>query len=325
MIDLLGIGNAIIDVVSMVDDEQFAELELVRGSMTLIDGEQAATLRSTIVPELYASGGSVANSIFCCANLGGRCKFIGKVADDELGDEFAHDLADASVDYDTVRLTTGMPTAQSYVFVTPDAQRTFCTYLGATTQLAQSDYGSQSASEAKAILIEGYLWDSPLSLDLIEQSAKDGRSANAIVALSLSDPFLVDRHRALLQNFVASHANAVIANEMEAERLHETTGLDETLEAIASDVDLCVVTRGSLGSVAVANGERLECEAVPADKVVDTTGAGDAYAGGFFCGVTRGDSIADSMALASKVASKTVSFVGARPRRGCRFPTKGEQ
>ena len=311
-IEILGVGNAIVDCVALIDDDQLAAMGLVPGSMTLIDEAQVARFQSALRPKDHISGGSVANSVFCCSKMGVRCKFIGKVANDALGDQFAADLADASVAYETQRLKSGMPTAQSYVFVTPDAQRTFCTYLGATTQLTLQDYDGQAVREAQVALIEGYLWDSQLSLGLVDQLANEARRHNTLIAISLSDPMLVDRHRPQLQQFVRSHADIVVANESEAQSLFETSALSDSLEAIGSLVDLCVITRGAQGSVAAANGECFSCDAIEVNAVVDTTGAGDAYAGGFLYAMTRGEPVPDCMHVGSQAAARTVTVVGAR-------------
>ncbi len=311
-IEILGIGNAIVDCIALIDDDAFAAMGLVPGSMTLIEPDEAARLQSEYRRVERVSGGSVANTMFCCAELGARCQFIGKVADDALGDKFAEDLGDASVAYRTPRLQSGVPTAQSYIFVTPDAQRTFCTYLGATTRLTRDDLDAPSLREASAVLIEGYLWDSPHSVELIGDVAGDARASGTRIAVTLSDALLVDRHRPALQHFVETHADIVIANEDEAANLYQSATLAESVEALRDRVDLCVITCGAQGSIAVVNGEEYSCSAVKVKTAVDTTGAGDAYAGGFLYAMTRGKPIPECMRIGSVTAARTVQVIGAR-------------
>lgn len=312
-LDVVGVGNAIVDVLASVDDAFIEEQGFDKGVMTLIDGDQAEAIYARMGPAVEMSGGSVANTIAGIASLGGRCGFIGRVRDDQLGEIFRHDVRALGVRYETPPATAGKPTARCFVFVTPDAQRTMMTFLGASTQLAPEDVDPALIRSAAVTYLEGYLWDDPNAKAAMVGAAEAAHGGGGRVALSLSDPFCVDRHRVEFLDLIASHVDIVFANEKEAESLFEIEGVDVAAGRLAELVEVAVVTRGPKGSIAMSNGERVEVAAEPIAKVVDTTGAGDLYAAGFLYGLTRGRDLGHCARLGGLAAAEAISHMGARP------------
>lgn len=317
-IDVLGIGNAMVDILCSVEDQELRHKGLTKGSMTLIDNEMRASLDSVVKPIFRQSGGSVANSVVHVAELTGRSQYIGKVANDSTGKQFIEDMAASGVIFESTVLDSDASTGRCFVFVTPDGQRTMCTYLGACANLTIDDVDVAAIRQAKSLLIEGYLWSSRSAKEMILKSAEIAHESETLVAFSLSDPFLVDSHRSELQDFVHNDVDILFGNELEMEQLHETRGLSETIDALKPVVDHLVITRGEHGSVVVSADEVFTNNATSIAKVVDTTGAGDAYAGGYLYGFAQGFSVAQCMSIASNLAGRVVGHFGGR-----NFDSKG--
>ncbi len=311
-IDVLGIGNAIVDILCLAQDSDLQDMSLDKGMMTLVDDETVAQLKETATVDSMQSGGSVANSIAHLSALGGRGQFIGKIANDQVGDKFRQEMDELAIRFQTSPVESHTSTGCCHIFVTPDAQRTMCTYLGASGLLTPDDLDSEAVSQASVVLIEGYLWDLPDSVDLMFETVRVANRSQTLVALSLSDPMLVERHRDRLQNFVRDHVNILFANELEAQQLYESESWEKSEKSVNKFVDHTVVTRGDQGSVVTVDGTTHNCRADPVPKVVDTTGAGDAYAAGYLYGLTRKWSVERRMKLASKVAARTISHMGGR-------------
>jgi sugar/nucleoside kinase (ribokinase family) len=311
--DVLGIGNAIVDVIAHAD-EAFLEREaLVKGTMALIDVERAEALYRLMGPATEASGGSTANTMAGLASLGGRGAFIGKVRDDLLGEVFRHDLTAQGVRFDTPPATSGPATARCLILVTPDGQRTMNTYLGACAELGPNDIETDIVRAAQVTYLEGYLFDPPLAQQAFRRAAAIAHGAGRKVALSLSDPFCVDRHRAAFRELVAGHVDILFANEAEICSLYETGEFAAAAAAARGEVAFAVLTRSARGSVILAAGQEYEVRAAPVARVVDSTGAGDLYAAGFLYGLTRGLALPTCGAIGSLCAAEIISHIGARP------------
>ncbi len=311
--DVVGIGNTIVDVVANADDAFLEAEAITKGAMTLIDGPRAEALYAAMGSANEVSGGSAANSLAGLAALGARSAFIGKVRDDQLGRIFRHDIAAAGVDFDTTPATDGAPTARCLIFVTPDAQRSMGTMLGACTQLGPEDVDADKIAAAKVTYLEGYLWDPPLAKEAFLKAARIAHEAGREVALSLSDPFCVDRHREEFRHLVDGHVDLLVANEVEICSLYQVATFDEALQAVRGRCAVAALTRSEKGSVVLGGGEVHVVDAVPVDRVVDTTGAGDLYAGGFLYGYTAGRSLHDCGRIGAIAAAEVISHFGARP------------
>lgn len=311
--DVVAIGNAIVDVVAGAEEAFLAAESLTKGAMTLIEAPRAEALYGCMGPGLEMSGGSAANSMVGLAGLGGRGAFIGKVADDQLGAIFRHDIRAAGVSFDTPAAPDGPPTGRCLVFVTPDAQRTLCTMLGAASELAPEDVDEAVVSAAKVTYLEGYLWDRPRAKEAFLKAAQLAHRAGQEVALSLSDPFCVDRHRSEFRELVDGPVDLLFANEAEARSLYRVESFDAALQAVRGRCRLAVLTRSEKGCVILADGEVHVVDAEPAERVVDTTGAGDLFAGGFLYGHTRGRSPFDCGRIGAIAAAEVISHYGARP------------
>ncbi len=311
-IDVLGIGNAIVDILCLAQDSDLQEMSLDKGMMTLVDDESVRQLKETATVDSMQCGGSVANSISHLSALGGRGQFIGKIANDQVGDNFRQEMDELAIKFQTSPVDSHTSTGCCYIFVTPDAQRTMCTYLGASGLLTPDDLDTEAVSQASVVLIEGYLWDLPDSVDLMFETVRVANRCQTLVALSLSDPMLVERHRDRLQKFVRDHTDILFANELEAQQLYESESWEKTEKSVNKLVDHTVVTRGDRGSVVTVDGTTYIRQADPVAKVVDTTGAGDAYAAGYLYGFTRNWSVERCMDLASEVAAGTISHMGGR-------------
>lgn len=312
-LDVVGIGNAIVDVLSESDDGFIAERELPKGAMTLIDAHRAEEIYSAMGPAREASGGSVANTVAGIASLGGRAGFIGKVRNDQLGGIFRHDIQSIGVVYDTPPARSGPPTARCLVLITPDAQRTMCTYLGASVELEANDLDEALLQSAKITYLEGYLWDAPAAKRAFEEAAEAAHAAGRKVALSLSDPFCVERHRDSFRDLVDGHIDILFANETEIRSLYEVDNFDAALQAVRGRCEVAALTRSEKGSVILSGDEMHVVDAWPVGKVVDTTGAGDLYAAGFLYGYARGHGLYDCGRIGAICAAEIISHIGARP------------
>lgn len=311
--DVVGIGNAIVDVLAHADDAFLAQHALAKGAMTLIDAATAEKLYAAMGPGLECSGGSAANTIAGLASAGGAAAFIGKVRDDQLGQVFAHDIRAAGVAFQTAPAPRGAPTARCLIFVTPDAQRTMQTYLGASVGLGPDDIDPKMIAESKVVYLEGYLWDPPAAKDAFRRAAKAANDARRLVALSLSDAFCVDRHRADFLNLVERHVDLLFANEEEIKSLYQVDSFDAALQKVRGHCRVAALTRSARGAVIVAGDEVHVIDARPVPKVADTTGAGDAFAAGFLFGFTHGFDLARAAKAGAVAAAEVIAHVGARP------------
>jgi sugar/nucleoside kinase (ribokinase family) len=311
--DVLGIGNAIVDVIAETSDDFLGTHDLIKGSMRLIDEDEAGRIYDGMGPGTEVSGGSAANTIAGVAALGGRGSFVGKVRDDQLGEVFAHDIRAQGVSFTTPAAAEGPLTARCMVLVTPDAQRTLNTFLGAAIGISVDDLDPADVAASKVTYLEGYLWDAPAGPALFAAAATAAASAGQEVAMTLSDPFCVDRHRKDFIAFIREHVDIVFANEDEVISLYEADSFDEAAKAMAGDVKLAALTRSEKGSVVVSGSERATVDAVNA-TVVDTTGAGDLYAAGFLYGYTNGTSLDRAARIGGICAAEVISHLGARPR-----------
>jgi sugar/nucleoside kinase (ribokinase family) len=311
--DVLGVGNAIVDVLANADDRFLQENELTKGAMTLIDAARAEALYAKMTDTIECSGGSAGNTMAGIASFGGRAGYIGKVNDDRLGRIFGDDIRKVGVGYETSPAPDGPPTGRCLVLVTPDAQRTMQTFLGASATLTPDDIDPDVVSAAQITYLEGYLWDPPPAKEAFIKAAGIAHAAGRQVALSLSDSFCVDRHREEFRRLIEEHVDVVFANEDEILSLYQTADFEEAAEALQGHCDVAAVTRGASGSVILAPDERLAVEAVALGKVVDTTGAGDLFAAGFLFGMTRARDLAECGRLGSLAAGEIIRHVGARP------------
>ncbi len=310
--DILGIGNAIVDVVSPVPEAFLSKRGMHKGSMTLIDPATAEALYADMPPGQESSGGSAANTCAAAAALGARVAYIGKVADDALGQSFRRDIAAIGVHFPTTPLLGGAATARCLILVTPDGQRTMNTYLGASVAFAEPDVDPALIAQAGVIYLEGYLFDPPAAQAAFHRAAAAAHAAGRQVALSLSDPFCVDRHRAAFRALVAGHVDILFANEAEICSLYECNRFEDAAVAAGQDVAMAALTRSEQGSVILHRGQRVEVVAEPV-QVVDTTGAGDAYAAGFLAGLATGRTLAACGRMGSIAAAEAISHLGARP------------
>ena len=312
--DVAAIGNAIVDVIATASDDFLAEEGLVKGSMMLIDAERATSLYERMAAGIEASGGCAGNSIAGVASLGGRGVFIGKVADDQLGDVYAHDMEAIGARFAGARLTGGAPTGRSLINVTPDGERTMSTFLGAATELTPDDVDPAIIEASQTVYLEGYLFDPPNGRRAFAKAAGLARASSRLIALTLSDSFVVDRHRGALVGFIDSEVDVLFANEDEITSMFETSDFDEAVRAIADRAKIAAITRGAKGSVVIAGGQMHQIEAFPVEKVVDTTGAGDQYAAGFLYGLSQGRSMDHCGRLGSLAAAEVIAHLGPRPQ-----------
>ena len=317
--DVLGIGNAIVDVIARTDDAFLAKQKMRKGTMRLIDEAQAAGLYDAMGPAVEVSGGSAANTIVGAASLGARAAFIGKVKDDELGRVFAHDIRAAGVAFATPPASAGPSTARCYVLVTPDGERTMNTYLGAAQDLHPADIDADLVAASAVLYLEGYLWDPKNAKDAFLKAAKIAHEAERTVALSLSDAFCVDRWRAeFLQLMRSQTVDLIFANETELHSLYQTADFDTALAALRADVKAAVVTRSEKGCVVLSPEGTEAVPAFPIERVVDTTGAGDLFAAGFLSGLARGADDRTCGRLGALAAAEVIQHLGARPEASLR-------
>ncbi len=312
--DVVGIGSAIVDIIARCDDAFIARQNLKKGTMRLIDAAEAERLYGEMGPAVETSGGTVPNTCAGLASFGGRAAFIGKVARDQFGDVFAHDIRAIGVHFHTETTEHSAPTARSMILVTPDGERTMNTFLGASTELSTRELDPELIRAAKLLYLEGYSFDQPKAKEAFYEAASIARSAGTTVALNLSDPFCVDRHRQDFLPFLKRGVDLVFANEREALSLYETESLEEACAKLRADCGFAVVTRSAKGSLILKGDDTVEVKAAPVTEVVDTTGAGDLYAAGFLFGYARGLSLPVCGALGSLAAAEVISHIGPRPQ-----------
>jgi len=311
--DVVGIGNAIVDVLAHADEKFLAQFELTKGAMTLIDADRAATLYDNMSPAVECSGGSAANTIACLASLGGQGAFIGKVHDDQLGKIFRHDIRSLGITFETAPSVGGVSTARCLIFVTTDADRTMQTFLGACVELNPVDIDPKIIADAKVIYLEGYLWDPPGAKQAFIEAADLAHDADRLVALSLSDPFCVDRYRDEFRDLVEQHIDILFANEDEICSLYQVDNFDDALQQVRGHCKIAALTRSEKGSVIISGDDVHVIDAAPVKKLVDTTGAGDAYAAGFLYGLTQGKPLDECGRLGGIASAEVISHFGARP------------
>ncbi len=312
-IDVVGIGNAIVDVIAHAEESFLAEEGLAKGAMTLIDTDRADALYAKMGPAVESSGGSAGNTMAGIASLGGNGGYIGKVRDDLLGQVFRHDITTIGVRFDTPSAAEGPGTARCLICVTQDGQRTMATYLGACVELGPEDLDRDLIAGAQVTYLEGYLFDPPRAQEAFRAAAAIAHGAGRRVALSLSDPFCVERHRAAFRDLVAGEIDILFANEAEICSLYETDDFAAAAKAVRGHVEIAALTRSAAGSVVVAGETMHDVAAAPVARVVDTTGAGDLYASGFLYGLTRGLALPVCAQIGSLCAAEIISHVGARP------------
>jgi sugar/nucleoside kinase (ribokinase family) len=311
--DVAAIGNAIVDVIAPASDDFIVENDLTKGAMMLVDAQQSSALYAKMGSAVEASGGSAANTIAGLASFGGRGAFMGKVANDQLGQVFTHDMRAIGAHFDNAPLADGPATAVSMINVTPDGQRTMCTYLGASVMFTDDDVDQAVIEASKIVYLEGYLFDAEDARRAFAKAAAFAHGSGRMIALPLSDSFVAERHRHALLGFIDGQVDLLFANESELCALFETD-FDHAVSLLRDRVTLAAVTRGEQGSVILANGERLTVDAEPVQKVVDTTGAGDQYAAGFMFGLSRGRPLHQCGQLASLAAAEVISHYGPRPQ-----------
>ena len=311
-LDIVGIGNAIVDVLTTTDDSVLERLSLNKGSMTLIDANKAKELYEITTNRIQRSGGSVANSLACIAQLGGKTAFIGRVRNDELGEIFTEEISTTGTIFKTPASSIGPSTARCIIFITPDAQRTMCTYLGASVLLEPRDLDFSAVREAKILYLEGYLWDNPAAKDAFIKAAEIAKNAGRKVALSLSDSFCVNRHRESFIKLVKNHIDILFANEDEIKALYKTSSLNTAIEELKKTCDLAAITIGKKGSILISSGKEINIDPFIFGKAIDTTGAGDLYAGGFLKGLADGLKPEISARIGSICAGHIVTQLGSR-------------
>lgn len=311
--DVVGVGNALVDMIAMVDDDFLGVHDMVKGSMALIETDRAVQLSQAVGASTRTSGGSGANTLAGIASLGGDVAFIGKVADDEFGAVFADDMKKIGVDFRSSGSDSSVPTGRCIIAVTPDAQRTMNTYLGISTQLSFGDISSDVIAAGAILYLEGYLFDRDEAKDAFRKAAALAHSNGRVVSLTLSDSFCVDRHRADFQSLVKNDIDVLFANEDELKSLYETTDFDAAVQLLRKDCHIAAVTRSEKGSVIVTRDDVHEVPAAPVSQVVDTTGAGDLFAAGFLRGLTQGKDLTSCARIGAIAAAEVISHVGPRP------------
>ena len=312
--DVLGIGNAIVDIIARCDDAFITGHGLDKGHMHLVGADRSALIYRDVGPAIETSGGSAANTIAGVGSLGGRGAYFGKVADDAFGKIFRHDITAQGIDFDSRSVEPGgPPTATSVILVTPDGERTMNTHLGACVLLDEADIDQAKVACARITYMEGYLFDRPAAKRAFRLAAKHAHAAGRQVSLTLSDGFCVDRHRAEFLDLIRGSVDIVFANTAEITSLYQTTDFAEACRRIAADAPLAAVTRGAAGSLIIRGDERIEIAAEPIERVVDATGAGDLYTAGFLFGHARGAPLAICGRLASIAAAEAISHIGPRP------------
>ncbi len=314
--DVLGIGNAIVDLIATTDETFLLQESIQKGGMTLIDEARAEHLYRAMGPAIVTSGGSAGNTMAGIASLGGKGVYIGKVRDDELGRLFRHDITSIGVDFTTDPAASGPSTARSMIFVTADGERSMNTYLGACQNLTAQDVDAALVESATVTYLEGYLWDPPAAKEAFRKASEIAHKAGRQVALTLSDSFCVDRYRAEFLDLMKSGVvDIIFANESELTSLYTTADFESAVAAVRNDVGLAIVTRSALGAMAVSRDETVSVQAFPVEKLVDTTGAGDLFASGFLFGYTNGKDKRTALRLGALAAAEVIAHVGPRPQQ----------
>jgi fructokinase len=309
---ILGIGNAIVDVFVKVDDNFLYKNKLVKGSMKLIEKDEFETLKNIIKIEKIEAGGSVANTMAGIAYLGGNASFVGKINSDEFGKIYRESLKKINVNFSYVEKKENLPTGTSIIFITPDSERTMCTFLGASSQLSKNDINENDVREYEIIFLEGYLWDKGSSEEMFKHIINLARKNNIKVAMSLSDIFCVSRHREDFFYLLKNDLDILIGNENEINKLIQKENLLESIVELKKINKLIIITRSENGSVAILNNEITNCEGVKVEKVLDLTGAGDLFASGFFKEYLDDSNIKKCLNRGSELASKIIQKIGAR-------------
>jgi sugar/nucleoside kinase (ribokinase family) len=313
--DVLGIGNAIFDVLVQTDESFLAAHDMTKGGMALIDEARATAIYRDMGPATEMSGGSAANTIVGLANLGARAAYVGKVKDDQIGRLYSHDIRAAGVAFETRAATQGPATGCSYILVTPDGERTMNTYLGAAQELMPDDIDPAQVAASSVIYLEGYLWDPKNAKDAFVKASTIAHESGRQVALTLSDSFCVDRYRGEFLDLMRNGTvDLVFANEAELRSLYQTSDFDTALKQLRADTSLGVVTRSEKGCVVAARDGVVSVPAFPIEKMVDTTGAGDLFAAGFLFGLVRGASHENAGRLGALAAAEVIQHIGARPQ-----------
>jgi sugar/nucleoside kinase (ribokinase family) len=311
--DVIGIGNAIVDIIGRCDEAYLAKIDAAKGSMRLVGADDVKKIYTTMGPAMEISGGSAANTIAGVASFGGKAAFIGTVADDEFGKIFTHDIHSIGVTFDTQPIANGAPTSRSLILVTPDGERTMNTFLGISTSLNETQLNHQLIEESEILYLEGYLFDEPQAKQAFRSALKTAKKANRKVALTLSDGFCVDRHRDEFIELIHAGIDILFANESEIKSLYQTESFDLAAKTVSNDVRLAALTRSEKGSVIFADGKSIEIASEKIPAVVDTTGAGDLYAAGFLFGYSKGFELPVCGRLASLAAAEIIGHIGARP------------
>ena len=312
-IDLIGIGNAIVDIIVNIDDEFLEINNLEKGSMNLINLDQSQLLLKNCKVIKQISGGSSANTVVCLAKLGNNVNFIGRVKNDQFGSFFSSDIKKSNTSFNNVPTNNGAPTAHSIILITPDAQRTMCTFLGASINFEPKDINFSLIKQSRYLYLEGYLWDSELAKNAFLEAAKTAKESNTRIILSLSDSFCVSRHRESFLELIDNYIDIVFCNESEALRLLREENLASCQEDLASLCELFIVTLGEKGSLIINKSETEIIKANPLGKVIDTTGAGDIYAGGFIHGLIKNYSLKKCGEIGSTCAGQIITQLGSRP------------
>lgn len=315
--DVIAIGNALVDVLSKTTDEylkqQEAECGMQKGSMNLVDARRALVLYDDMADKTEMSGGSAGNTMACLASLGGKGAYIGKVADDRVGGKFEKSLQDIGVDFNVPPLTGDTSTGRCMILVSDDGDRTMNTFLGAAVELTPDDINEDYIAKGKVLYLEGYLYDQPQAMEAFLKACRAAQNSGRRVALSLSDPFCVDRHRQAFRNLVSLHVDILFANEEEIKSLYEVETIEEACDMVTKECALGVITRADKGSIIINSGVKTKVKAETVDPLIDTTGAGDAYAAGFLYGFTQGKDMAECGRIASIAAAEIISHMGSRP------------
>jgi sugar/nucleoside kinase (ribokinase family) len=311
--DVVGIGNALVDVIAQAPDRFLDDHDLIKGRMDLVDTERAVSLYAALGSAVEMSGGSAANTMCGIASFGGSAAYLGKVTDDELGKAFGHDLLAVGVQFRPGDHRNEIPTGRCIIVVTPDAERTMNTYLGASSMLAVGDLDDEAIAAGKVLYMEGYLYDRDEAKQAFRHAAAVAHDAGRLVSLTLSDSFCVDRHRDDFRSLVSDEIDLLFGNEAELISLYETDTFEQAVTELRQHCHMAAITVGAKGSIIIVGDELIEVPAVPVRRVIDTTGAGDLYAAGFLHGVTTGQSIDDCGYLGSLAAAEVISHVGPRP------------
>lgn len=311
--DVVGLGNAIVDMIAPVEENFLDRFNIRKNGMTLIDEPRADTLTAAAPDAKQLSGGSGANTIVGFASFGGRAAYIGKVSDDRLGEVFRRDMNDSGIPFTTPPLNEGPATARSIIFVTPDGARSMNTFLGASVRFSPEDVEEETVKQAGILYLEGYLFDEEPAKAAFIHASEVAKAAGRKVSLTLSDSFCVERHRESFLHLIRNHVDVLFANEEELLSLYETSDFDAAVGKLQADTGLAAVTRSEKGSVIIGDGDPIEVAAEPVSEVVDTTGAGDQYAAGFLFGLSRGLPLAVCARLGHIAAAEVISHYGPRP------------